>query len=249
MAISRHRLRLGPKSKTGSTGSGGDLRLLFLDCASKNDIIWIVQSKKKRYTPMKPTQQTYEELQVAYDHFNIAMNPAYFAVCPPEEIMQTLVHEMAHLWQYHFGKPGRRGYHNKEWADKMEAIGLMPSSTGKPGGARTGDSMADYAIEGGQFMDEYNKLMQDDFRISWMDRFPARDRLLEAIASGNADQFAGDLEAMGIEVGEDGELTIKNENKSNRIKYTCSMCETNIWGKPDLNVMCGDCNVAFEVAN
>jgi predicted SprT family Zn-dependent metalloprotease len=238
---------------------------------------------------MKPTQQTYEELQVAYDHFNealfdgslppclitlqrekktygyfsaerfvhangtrtdeIAMNPAYFAVCPPEEIMQTLVHEMAHLWQYHFGKPGRRGYHNKEWADKMEAIGLMPSSTGKPGGARTGDSMADYAIEGGQFMDEYNKLMQDDFRISWMDRFPARDRLLEAIASGNADQFAGDLEAMGIEVGEDGELTIKNENKSNRIKYTCSMCETNIWGKPDLNVMCGDCNVAFEGAN
>ena len=109
--------------------------------------------------------------------------------------------------------------------------------------------MADYAIEGGQFMDEYNKLMKDDFRISWMDRFPARDRLLEAIASGNADQFAGDLEAMGIEVGEDGELTIKNENKSNRIKYTCSMCETNIWGKPDLNVMCGDCNVAFEVAN
>ena len=35
---------------------------------------------------------------------------------------------------------------------------------------------------------------------------------------------------------QDGELTIKNENKSNRIKYTCSMCETNIWGKPDLNV-------------
>lgn len=147
----------------------------------------------ERYTPIKPTQQTYEELQVTYDHFNealfdgslppclitlqrkkktygyfsaerfvhangtrtdeIAMNPAYFAVYPPEEIMQTLVHEMAHLWQYHFGKPGRRGYHNKEWADKMESIGLMPSSTGKPGGARTGDSMADYAIEGGQFMD------------------------------------------------------------------------------------------------
>ncbi|WP_162721499.1 SprT-like domain-containing protein, partial [Escherichia coli] len=53
----------------------------------------------------------------------IAMNPAYFAVCPPEEIMQTLCHEMCHLWQHHFGKPGRRGYHNKEWADFMEAIG------------------------------------------------------------------------------------------------------------------------------
>ncbi|EKO4043376.1 SprT-like domain-containing protein [Salmonella enterica] len=237
---------------------------------------------------MKPTQQAYEELQVAYDHFNqalfdgalptclitlqrekktygyfsperfvhadgkrtdeIAMNPAYFAVCPPEEIMQTLVHEMAHLWQYHFGKPGRGGYHNKEWAEKMESIGLMPSSTGQPGGARTGDKMADYAIEGGLFMDEYNNLMQEDFRISWMDRFPARDRLLAALESGDASQFAGDLSEMGIEVDENGEMSIKPGNKSNRIKYTCPQCETNLWGKPDLNVVCGDCEVTFEVA-
>ncbi|MCZ2719969.1 SprT-like domain-containing protein [Erwinia amylovora] len=236
---------------------------------------------------MKPTQQAYEELQVAYDHFNqtlfdgslptclitlqrekktygyfsaerfvhadgkrtdeIAMNPAYFAVCPPEEIMQTLVHEMTHLWQYHFGKPGRGGYHNKEWASKMESIGLMPSSTGQPGGARTGDKMADYAIEGGLFMEEYNKLMQEDFRISWMDRFPARDRLLAALESGNIHQFAGDLSEMGIEVSENGEMSIKQGNKSNRIKYTCPKCETNLWGKPELNVICGDCETTFEV--
>lgn len=236
---------------------------------------------------MKPTQQAYEELQVAYDHFNqtlfdgslptclitlqrekktygyfsaerfvhadgkrtdeIAMNPAYFAVCPPEEIMQTLVHEMTHLWQYHFGKPGRGGYHNKEWASKMESIGLMPSSTGQPGGARTGDKMADYAIEGGLFMEEYNKLMQEDFRISWMDRFPARDRLLAALESGNIQQFAGDLSEMGIEVSENGEMSIKQGNKSNRIKYTCPKCETNLWGKPELNVICGDCETTFEV--
>lgn len=74
----------------------------------------------------------------------IAINPSYFAVVPLLEVLQTLVHEMVHAWQFHFGKPGRRGYHNKEWADKMEAIGLMPSSTGKPGGARTGEKMADY---------------------------------------------------------------------------------------------------------
>lgn len=41
--------------------------------------------------------------------------------------MQTIVHEMVHLWQYEFGKPSHRTYHNKE-ADKM-AIGLMPSNT------------------------------------------------------------------------------------------------------------------------
>ncbi len=50
----------------------------------------------------------------------IAMNPSYFGVVPLLEILQTLVHEMAHAWQFHFGEPGRRGYHNKEWADKWK---------------------------------------------------------------------------------------------------------------------------------
>ena len=66
---------------------------------------------------------------------------------------------MAHAWQQHFGNPGRRGYHNEEWADKMESIGLMPSSTGKLGGSRTGEKMADYAIKGGLFMQATDKLL------------------------------------------------------------------------------------------
>ena len=43
-----------------------------------------------------------------------------------------LVHKLAHAWQHDFGKPSRAGYHNKKWALKMEEIGLIPSSTGKP---------------------------------------------------------------------------------------------------------------------
>lgn len=66
----------------------------------------------------------------------IALNPSYFAVSPIEEVMQTLVHEQCHLWQYIYGKPGRRRYHNREFAEKMESIGLMPSSTGRPGGRK-----------------------------------------------------------------------------------------------------------------
>jgi hypothetical protein len=34
--------------------------------------------------------------------------------------------------------PKRRNYHNKEWAAKMIALGLMPSSTGMVGGKITG---------------------------------------------------------------------------------------------------------------
>jgi hypothetical protein len=34
----------------------------------------------------------------------LALNPEYFAVVPLIEVLQTLVHEMTHLWQEHFGK-------------------------------------------------------------------------------------------------------------------------------------------------
>lgn len=98
--------------------------------------------------------------------------------------MQTLVHEMVHQWQAHFGKRGRGRYHNDEWADKMETIGLMPSSTGHPGGKRTGDHMADYAIKGGRFLRACQSLVSDEsFRLSWYDRFPAKEHVEMGLAT------------------------------------------------------------------
>lgn len=101
----------------------------------------------------------------------ISINPAYLANFPVIEAMQTVVHEMCHMWQYHFGKPSKRSYHNKEWADKMEAIGLMPSSTGLPGGARTGEKIADYPIAGGRFLDATQQLFSAGPLLTWCDRF------------------------------------------------------------------------------
>jgi hypothetical protein len=45
-------------------------------------------------------------------------------------ILSTLVHEMVHVWQETYGNPSRRGYHNRQWAEKMREVGLQPSSTG-----------------------------------------------------------------------------------------------------------------------
>ncbi|MCC8942823.1 SprT-like domain-containing protein [Bradyrhizobium sp. Arg68] len=226
-----------------------------------------------------PTVQAYAELQAAFDHYNarlfdgqlpfclitmqreartygyfssqrfvhrhdksttdeIAINPAYFAVVPLLEVLQTLVHEMAHAWQFHFGKPGRRGYHNKEWADKMEAIGLMPSNTGKPGGARTGEKMADYAITGGRFMQATDELLTRKFSVSWLDRFPPAHHVDGTPAAVNED---------GDELGELVEAGTRN--RSNRVKYRCPICSTQVWGKPELRILCGgdDCDAAeFE---
>ncbi|PZP56177.1 MAG: sprT domain-containing protein, partial [Micavibrio aeruginosavorus] len=53
----------------------------------------------------------------------IALNPAMFATRDDRAILSTLVHEMAHLWQHHFGKPSGAGYHNREWSAKMVDIG------------------------------------------------------------------------------------------------------------------------------
>jgi predicted SprT family Zn-dependent metalloprotease len=65
---------------------------------------------------------------------------------------------MAHLWQQDHGKPSRANYHNKEWARKMEEIGLIPSSTGKEGGKKTGQKMTHYIMSNGPFTKAFNDL-------------------------------------------------------------------------------------------
>lgn len=36
------------------------------------------------------------------------------------------------------------------------------------------------------------------------------------------------------------------KNASNRVKYICTLCEVNVWGKPHLNLVCGDCEWPFR---
>ena len=69
----------------------------------------------------------------------------------PIDLFAKLVHEMVHIWQWDYGNPSRNGYHNKEWARKMEAIGLMPSHTGEPDGKKTGQTMDQYVLDNGLF--------------------------------------------------------------------------------------------------
>lgn len=194
----------------------------------------------------------------------IALNPAYFAVVPIGETMQTLVHEMVHLWQHHFGKPGRGRYHNEEWASKMESIGLMPSSTGRPGGKRTGDHMADYAIDDGVFLAACNDLLTASFQISWYDRFPAAEhvaygqqsmasRLSNSAAAAKpieqsqalAEMVRPKAEELRATAGQEGDAPLSP--RTGRIKYTCR-CALNVWGKPDLHIVCGECQERFQPA-
>jgi hypothetical protein len=89
-----------------------------------------------------------------------------------KEWQATLVHEMVHLWQQDNGKPSRNGYHNKQWAAKMEEIGLIPSSTGAAGGKKTGQSMTHYIAENGLFIKAFNNLNEKKIKYPPLPKLP-----------------------------------------------------------------------------
>ena len=105
----------------------------------------------------------------------ISLNPEDFARSD-RRVLSTLVHEMVHLWQHHHGKPGKDGYHNKEWASKMEEVGLRPSHTGRPGGKSTGYRMSHYIPRTGPFVDASRDLQRLGFRFQWVARPRPRRR-------------------------------------------------------------------------
>lgn len=188
----------------------------------------------------------------------IALNPENLASHPITETLQTLVHEMVHLWQYHFGKPGRRGYHNREWSKKMESVGLMPTNTGKPGGRKTGEKMSDYPIIGGPFLEATRRLLTSDFTISWHDRFPAR-RAMQIQEDPETQQMIAAIEmelgtsiTSNLEAVKEVQFAVSQEEPAPprapvRSKYRCAgECRSQVWGKPGLKLICGVCSVQFD---
>lgn len=96
----------------------------------------------------------------------LGMNPVHF-VRDDKATLSTVAHEMCHHWQHSYGNPGTGRYHNAEWADKMESIGLMPSSTGEPGGKRTGARVTHYIVPGGPFDLAADAVLAAGFKIDW----------------------------------------------------------------------------------
>lgn len=205
----------------------------------------------------KPTQDTYDGFQLAYEHYNlslfegrlpnalitlqrsrrsygyfcfnrferddgkycdeIAMNPRYFRERSLEDVVSTLVHEMVHLWQFHFGAPGRGRYHNREWAEKMKTIGLYPSNTGAPGGQELGDQMSHYIIDGGPFAISTERLITQGFKIDWQDK---------------------PVKPIGPPTDPEAPPMSKPSKAGKRVKYACPACGLNAWAKHEARLMC-----------
>lgn len=164
---------------------------------------------------------------VAYE---IAMNPSWFEACGDASALSIFVHEMCHQWRHDHGPLNRKGgkggkgaggYHDSVWADKMEAIGLMPSNTGEPGGKRLGFQMTHYIIEGGAFDRACREFLADGHFIDW--RFGLIRRPPSLIVTGGAEEPA-------------------KASRNTRTKFVCPVCDLRAWARSSARLSCIDCD-------
>ena len=142
---------------------------------------------------------------------------------PIEEIVATMLHEMTHLYnlQHEIKDCSRSGlYHNRKFKNEAEKHMLSIEYNEKYGWTVTKptDELIDYVINKG-----------------WEDIMMNRGAL----------HFPTDSSGKRKAAGEPG--TEKTKAKSNSRKYVCPKCRTIIRATRVVNVVCGDCNIPFEL--
>jgi hypothetical protein len=179
----------------------------------------------------------------------LGLHPGYFTIQPIESAMATLVHEMVHVWQHQHGKPTRSNAHNREWADKMIAVGLQPSDTGLPDGRETGRTMSDYINPNGPFIKSCKQLTAMGFELPWLDRHlprtPARVQQYQADlaeAGVHLEFSASPLDSLPEKIeGKPVVFTPKPRAGNRRYRYECASCATRAWAEEDADILCGTC--------
>ena len=152
----------------------------------------------------------------------IAFNGAYLRQDNGLQFIQTLVHECCHLWQFNFGKPCKRGYHNKEFAREMRRVRLEPVNVGSGGSADTGFAISDRVIEGGKVDQLYHCLVEAGFEMTWA-------HALQRTADINPDSE-----------------TIRRRKRESKTRYTCPSCRLNAWARPNALLKCGTCQLTLK---
>lgn len=179
-------------------------------------VLLTLHRHKKARAYFAPERFTLRGVKDAEDRIvhEIALNPECFLEdIPTARTLSSLVHEMAHLWQQEFGKKlPRKAYHNKEWAAKMEEIGLMPSTTGQKGGKRTGQNCSHYIIPNGPFAVSVKRFLEN---------------VKEAILINAVPKLT---------------LARTSDPKKLKACFECLTCKQKAWAKPTAKLIYGECN-------
>lgn len=147
----------------------------------------------------------------------IALNPDHFKTRPLNKVLSTLVHEMVHLQQAHFGKPGKNGYHNKQFASLMDRIGLTTVGRDKKS---IGRRISHVIVPAGPFDQVCTELIESGFSLSWL-------------TNNQTDNL------------ENPDDPAASRKRASKTKFTCPQCPQNAWAKHDSRLMCGYCEVVM----
>jgi predicted SprT family Zn-dependent metalloprotease len=190
----------------------------------------------------------------------LGLHPGHFTLRSVEAVLSTLVHEMVHHWQHHFGTPTRSNPHNQEWAAKMRAIGLNPSNTGLPGGKASGKKVSHYIEPAGAYEQACQVLLAKGFELKWFDRHLPTQPDHEAALQTK-------LQEAGVAVKKTPppiELLPKIKDKTDakiekpatyrpqpkkaatRLKYECLNCQAKVWTSKEVAMMCIPCGKPLE---
>ena len=165
-------------------------------------------------------------------------------------LLLAIAQQQCHLWQHAYGRPSRPGYHNREWAERMRAIGLVPTVTGELGGASTGQRMASYPESGGAFLRACGTLRrkQPDLAGAYRSDLPIT-ALSEQVS--NFPLSAAIRQWLISPVGEWADLAVIDEEQIERkrkIKYECPRCGVAAWGGVALKISCRACDQPMRSA-
>lgn len=195
------------------------------------DVLFTYQYRGKYYGFYRPAVFAIRGVRTRHRVAEIALNPKVFVQCDDMEILQTIGHEMCHHWQYVKGEPSRTNYHNKEFAWKMKSIGLMPSSTGKPGGKMTGQSMADYVIPNGRFEDAAQRLIKSGYVVKFEAPTTAMD--IKPPTTPAAPQAAQGVPTASVDLGDPMDACMAENtpmpHPNAKTTYMCP-CKETMWG-------------------
>ncbi|MGC9457561.1 MAG: SprT-like domain-containing protein [Halothiobacillaceae bacterium] len=189
----------------------------------------------------------------------LGLHPGFFTLMSAEVALSTLVHEMVHHWQECFGKPSRSNAHNREWVAKMESLGLVPTSTGLPGGTQTGRRVTHFIQPDGPYHQACRELLAEGFALPWFDRHvPAdpetvnetREALAaEGLAIADSPPPLEQFPPLEPEGGGEAPPPIftppPRKPTPPRLRMTCPECEARAWTEPDNELICGLCKVTM----
>ncbi len=69
-----------------------------------------------------------------------------------------------------------------------------------------------------------------------------RDRIIAMTESNNEEERKSGIELLkGLNA-----ITVSSVSESRMVKYSCPFCSIDVWGKPHINITCGNCNKLME---